>query len=74
LSYLGSYLLNNHSDLQMFGGFMDSIGDPDARISLITPWLAGMALLFSSAIGLISGFLPAHRATRLSALTAIRTE
>ena len=73
LSYLVSYLLNNHSEMAFMGGMMDgALGD--GVVSLITPWLSGVALVFAALIGLVSGFLPARRATRLSALNAIRTE
>ena len=75
LSYLVSYLLNNHSDVVFMGGMLDWMhGEVDAAVSLITPWLSGMALVFAALIGLISGYFPARRATRLSALNAIRTE
>ena len=69
LSLLGSYLLNNF-DINL-GGV--SMGE-GANVSLITTWLIGVALLVSSIVGLISGYIPARRATKLSALAAIRTE
>ena len=71
LSFLGSYILNNF-DINLGGVGMD--GATDANVSLITAWLVGVALLVSSAVGLISGYIPARRATKLSALAAIRTE
>ncbi len=43
------------------------------NISVIPLWLVGMSLLFSIIIGLISGYMPARRATKLSAIDAIRT-
>ena len=74
-SYLFSYILNNHVQMEFMGGMMDWVmGDIDAQVSLITPWLSGMALVFTAIIGLVSGYFPARRATKLSALTAIRTE
>ncbi|GHU75487.1 ABC transporter permease [Clostridia bacterium] len=42
--------------------------------SEIPIWLCLFALLFSAAVGLISGYFPARRAMKLSALSAIRTE
>jgi ABC-type antimicrobial peptide transport system permease subunit len=45
-----------------------------APISVIPPWLVLFALIFSTGIGLVAGYLPARRATRLSALEAIKTE
>ena len=49
-------------------------GANESDISSIPLWLSLFALGFSAAIGLISGYLPARRATKLSALSAIRTE
>ena len=76
-SYLVSYILNHHSDIAFMGGMMDMwvMGEQEEMlVSLITPWLSGMALVFTALIGLISGYFPARRATKLSALNAIRTE
>ncbi len=42
--------------------------------SSIPIWLYASAILFATFIGVLSGYLPAKRAMRLSALTAIRTE
>jgi len=74
ISYLASYVLNNHSQVAFLGGMFDWIGEPGTVVSLITPWLSGLALVFASIIGLVSGYFPARRAMRLSALSAIRTE
>lgn len=41
-------------------------------VSVIPFWLCLGAMLFSSVIGLISGYLPARRAMKLSALNALR--
>ena len=43
-------------------------------VSLITPELCGIAILFATIMGIVAGFFPANRAMRLSVLTAIRTE
>lgn len=45
-----------------------------SKISVIPPWLAVFAIAFAILIGLISGFTPAKRAMKLSALEAIKTE
>lgn len=49
------------------------LGD-DAVISIIPPWLILLSLIFSSLIGLMAGYYPAKRATKLSAIEAIKTE
>ena len=46
----------------------------DPKISIVSVGLILTALGFSTLIGLLSGYLPARRAMKLSALDAIRTE
>ncbi|MGL4799690.1 MAG: ABC transporter permease, partial [Cellulosilyticaceae bacterium] len=69
-SYGISFIMNQFgpqiaASLMMGGG---------GAISEIPVWLAGAALVFSTLIGLVSGYFPARRAMKLSALSAIRTE
>ena len=45
-----------------------------AEMFVITPWLIALALVFSTIIGLASGYYPANRAVKVSALTAIKQE
>ena len=45
-----------------------------ASVSIIPVWLALGALVFATMIGLVSGFYPANRAVKISALTAIKQE
>lgn len=52
---------------QMYGVQVD-------KISIIPPWLLLGVVVFSTFVGLISGYSPARRAMKLSALSAIRTE
>ncbi|MDF2613666.1 MAG: transporter permease [Clostridia bacterium] len=57
------------------GGIANIIGMHGAtKVSVIPPWLAVGAIVFSTVIGLISGYFPARRAMKLSALSAIKTE
>lgn len=49
-------------------------GQSAYNISSIPLWLSGVALLFATLVGIVAGYLPAKRATKVSALTAIRTE
>ncbi|MCM1157345.1 MAG: ABC transporter permease [Bacteroidales bacterium] len=44
------------------------------KISLIPLWLVLVAIVFSTIIGMLAGFFPAQRATKLSPLAAIRNE
>lgn len=48
--------------------------DLGARISVIPLWLVLASIVFSTLIGMLAGFFPAQRATRLSPLAAIRNE
>ena len=80
LSLLGSYAMNNvpfiSQAFRNMGGasaysyFSDNTSD----ISVIPLWLMAAAVGFSIVIGLLSGYLPARRATKISALEAIRNE
>lgn len=45
-----------------------------AQTSIIPWWLALGALVFATLIGLISGYSPANRAVKISALEAIKNE
>jgi ABC-type antimicrobial peptide transport system permease subunit len=72
LSYLASYLLNFFARNGLGGGIIG--GGPSGTISVIPVWLSAAALGFATFVGLISGFMPARRAMKLSALEAIKTE
>lgn len=56
------------------GARLDLSGDTFLGISYIPAWLPFLAVLFSAFVGLLAGYLPARRATRLSAIEAIRTQ
>ena len=68
LSYGISYLMNKVLGL---GDMMFSEG---AKLSVIPPWLALVAVTFAALIAMIAGFLPSIRAMKLSPLAAIRAE
>jgi ABC-type antimicrobial peptide transport system permease subunit len=80
LALFGSYAMNNFeieflNNLGM--GLPEWLRTGDGErppISVITPWLCAVALGVAAGVGVISGFYPAWRATRLSALAAIRGE
>ena len=70
-SYGASFVLNKFAG-GLFGG--GRYGGEANTISVIPLWLALASLGFATLVGLISGFMPARRAMKLSALEAIRTE
>lgn len=70
-SYGVSAILNYFSSSGALAGIGAGNGMP---ISVIPIWLAICGALFSTLVGLVSGFYPALRATRLSALEAIKNE
>ncbi len=68
-----SMLINNIASSG--GGFEFAEAAEEVRkISVISPQLAIMAIIFSTLIGTISGLIPAIRAMKLSPLNALRTE
>lgn len=76
LSYLISYLMNFFGLNIGMGGASMWYGSAStgAPVSIIPGWLVAGALVFSTLIGLISGYYPANRAVKISALTAIKQE
>lgn len=69
ISILTSKLLN------LYGGrFFGEVMYTGSKISIIPVWLALTAVLFTTLIGLIAGYLPARRAMNISALEAIKTD
>ena len=71
VSYGISYLLNTVG-VRFLSGNIGMMGE--TKLSIVPIWLAVLGMAFSAAIGLISGFFPARKATKISALSAIHTE
>lgn len=70
ISYILSFVIN-----QFGSAFGDMFGTgAGSKISIIPVWLVFASLGFSALIGIISGYYPAKRAMKLSAIEAIRTE
>ena len=67
LSYLISYILN------IILGSSMGYGE-GSSLSVIPLWLVGLGMVFATGVGLISGFYPANRAVKISAIEAIRRE
>lgn len=71
ISFLLSFLMNT----VLSGAISGILGGMDAsRISIIPWWMAVSGLLFATIIGVVSGYSPARRAMRLSALESLRNE
>lgn len=77
LSYFASFLLNTYggdlfkSLMQGSGGMVTTEG---SQFSIIPMWLPFAAALFGMLVGIISGYVPARRATKISAIEAMKTE
>lgn len=72
ISYVGSWLINKYG-----GGLFESLigtGTTEMAISYIPFWLPFGAAAFALAVGVLSGFFPAMRATRISAIEAMKNE
>ncbi|MHC1694176.1 MAG: ABC transporter permease [Eubacteriales bacterium] len=81
ISLLTSYAMNTIPAIsKVLGGISGSGGGyyippgGEGAISVIPPWLILVAIAFSTVVGILSGYLPSYRATRISALAAIRNE
>ena len=74
ISYLLSFVLN-HVATSMMGPSYDMNGEVmKTYISIIPVWLAFAGVAFSSFIGMLSGYIPANKAVKISALTAIKND
>jgi len=75
ISFIISHLINVFGNGMTLGGGYYYYGGADmVKTSIIPLWLVLTALVFSTLIGLISGFYPANRAVKISALEAIKNE
>ena len=80
ISLIGSYMMNNYEPFRKVLGNVSGSGNfyvqnvEQGNISVIPVWLILLSILFSTVIGLVSGYMPARRATKISALEAIRSE
>lgn len=74
LSYLGSFLLNKYGTAIFESLMSGSVGTAEgAAFSVIPFWLPLFGAAFAMFVGLLSGFFPAVKATRISAIEAMKT-
>ncbi len=71
ISYVLSFLINKYG-----AGIMSSLVGVDTagELSVIPFWLPFAAAAFGMLVGLLSGYFPARRATRIRAIEAMKTE
>lgn len=67
LSFGLSHLINT-----IGADFLGGGGDVVTKLSIIPPWLAIFALIFSIMVGVLAGIYPANRAVKLSPIEAMR--
>ena len=76
LSYGASWAINKYGG-PIFQSLMQNNYMYDSTVtefSMIPVWLPALALLFAMFVGIVSGYYPARRATRISAIEAMKTE
>lgn len=79
LAYIFSFLINKYGQ-PIFGKLMPGLsymynsGTAAATISIIPPYLPLLALAISTGVGIVFGYFPARRATKISAIEAMKNE
>lgn len=76
LSYVASWAINKYGG-PLFATIMQSSGVydvGDAKFSVIPFWLPFLAAGFGMLVGVMAGYFPARRATKISAIEAMKTE
>ena len=61
-------------DMYSYGYMGMGTEQSSVYISYIPPWLVMFGILFSTFIGIVSGYIPAKKAMSLSALESLRNE
>lgn len=78
LSYLASYFINKFGEplfvALMKAGGTDFVASESTSFSMIPFWLPIAATAFAIFIGVISGYYPASRATKISAIEAMKSD
>jgi len=76
LSYVASFAINKYGG-PLFASLMQSSGVydvGDSKFSVIPFWLPFLAAGFAMLIGVLAGYFPARRATKISAIEAMKTD
>jgi ABC-type antimicrobial peptide transport system permease subunit len=74
MSYLMSFVINTFMVEQFMQAMGGGMMPEDVALSMIPFWLPFAGLAFATAVGVVAGFYPAFRGTRISALSAIAHE
>lgn len=78
VSYIASFCINKFGGplfaQLMSGGPMFGQEGEASQYSVIPVWLPFLAILFAIGIGVLSGYFPARRATKISAIEAMKSE
>lgn len=76
LSYVASFCINKFGG-KLFGALLSTgsiTGEAMTQVSLIPLWLPFAASAFAMGVGILSGYYPARRATKISAIEAMKSE
>ncbi len=76
LGYIASWAINKYG-APIFGALMSGnymYDTANTKFSIIPIYLPLISLMISVAVGLLSGYFPARRATKISAIEAMKTE
>ncbi|MCR5429328.1 MAG: FtsX-like permease family protein [Lachnospiraceae bacterium] len=72
LSYIGSWALNKYG-ADILGSIMNGgYGGTASAVSVIPLWLPLFGAAFAMMVGIVSGFIPAVKATKISAIEAMK--
>lgn len=72
-SYLASYFINKYG-ATLLNSLMNIGYNSGGQVSMIPWWLPLAAALGTIGVGVISGYIPARRATKISAIEAMKSE
>lgn len=74
ISFLLNRFLGSGAGGDLIGSLYMTWDGSAVQLSVIPPWLVGLAMGFAVCVGLLSGISPANRAVKISALEAIKHE